>query len=564
MASLWPLEPAIPVQVRAPQLRVRPTDRRTSVRCLAGGRDSPRAEARDAIARSKSWTEALRRLDYCPAGGNPKTLKKYASIWGISTDHFDPYAGVMERVRKPRLPLDKILVEHSTYSRSNLEGRLYEEGLKEPRCELCGQGEIWRGRHMSMILDHKNGVRDDNRLENLRMVCPNCAATLDTHCGRSKSGPPPLEAVHDAERCSEQNTALSASAPGIAAQGESPGSWRGRGVLARDPESRRPTYDGGDRGDRLLGRRAQIRRLRQRGAQWVRFYRSQMEREAAEVGVARGVHRPKTGRLPRRVSTRKLRVFGVLASGRFAKVSAWRRKTPHAPGSREGSGAGQLAREVSSLQASLLGKLHEEMAGGNAALFAAAAQKLAEEFGSVTATAIGTLWERDDAFAGGPRPRAHPSLYRPGQMRRRLDQLLECHRRYEQPFALVVFDVEGPGTRDDDASGGRQTALAVVGAALSESVRLVDETFRLEEDALCVMAPGPGHGRRGADGGAAAAPARRPRAGGRPADRDLGRRRRLSRARQRRRPAPPQGRRGDVAGPRGGPARGRRRSLQDR
>ena len=37
---------------------------------------------------------------------------------------------------------------------------------------------------MGLILDHINGVRDDNRLENLRIVCPNCAATLDTHCGR--------------------------------------------------------------------------------------------------------------------------------------------------------------------------------------------------------------------------------------------------------------------------------------------------------------------------------------------------------------------------------------------
>ncbi len=37
---------------------------------------------------------------------------------------------------------------------------------------------------MSLVLDHINGVRDDHRLENLRLVCPNCAATLDTHCGR--------------------------------------------------------------------------------------------------------------------------------------------------------------------------------------------------------------------------------------------------------------------------------------------------------------------------------------------------------------------------------------------
>lgn len=166
-------------------------------------------------------------------------------------------------------------------------------------------------------------------------------------------------------------------------------------------------------------------------------------------------------------------------------------EAPTREGSRAGLGAGQLAREVSVLQASLLGKLHEEMTGGDAALFAAAAQKLAEEFGSVTATAVGTLWQQDDGPTGGAASGGeHPSLYRPGQMRRRLDQLLECRRRYEQPFALVVFDVEGPGTRDDDAGGGRQTALAVVGAALGESVRLVDETFRLEEDALCVLAPG--------------------------------------------------------------------------
>jgi diguanylate cyclase (GGDEF)-like protein len=161
---------------------------------------------------------------------------------------------------------------------------------------------------------------------------------------------------------------------------------------------------------------------------------------------------------------------------------------PRSAGSSGGAGAGKLAREVSVLQASLLGKLHEEMEGGSAALFASAAQKLAEEFGSVTATAIGTLWE-----GNGVAPAAeeeHPSLYRPGQMRRRLDQLLECQRRYEQPFALVVFDVEGPGARDDETGGGKQTALAVVGAALSESTRLVDETFRLEEDALCVLAPG--------------------------------------------------------------------------
>lgn len=166
--------------------------------------------------------------------------------------------------------------------------------------------------------------------------------------------------------------------------------------------------------------------------------------------------------------------------------------TPTGTAKGEDSAAGQLAREVSSLQATLLGKLHEEMAGSEAAPFAAAAQKLAEEFGSITATAIGTVLERGSSLEGGDSAgeERHPSLFRPGQMRRRLEQLTEASRRYEQPFALVVFDVDGPGSRNGGDGGGRETALAIVGAALHDSVRLVDETFRLEEDALCVLAPG--------------------------------------------------------------------------
>lgn len=116
--------------------------------------------------------------------------------------------------------------------------------------------------------------------------------------------------------------------------------------------------------------------------------------------------------------------------------------------------------------------------------FVTAARKLAEEFGSATATAIAAL-DRP----GAPREDKHPSLFRPGQMRRRLDQLTETHKRYGHPFGLVVFDVEGPDARADGGGGGRETTLAVVGAALHDSVRLVDETFRLQEDALCVLAP---------------------------------------------------------------------------
>ena len=141
-------------------------------------------EARAAIADALCWADAVRALGLRSAGGNAKTLQRWAARWEISTDHFDPNAVRARALRREPIPLSQMLVENSPHGRQTVKARLLREGIKQQICELCGQGQLWRGRSMSMILDHINGIADDHRLENLRMVCPNCAATLDTHCGR--------------------------------------------------------------------------------------------------------------------------------------------------------------------------------------------------------------------------------------------------------------------------------------------------------------------------------------------------------------------------------------------
>jgi diguanylate cyclase (GGDEF)-like protein len=162
----------------------------------------------------------------------------------------------------------------------------------------------------------------------------------------------------------------------------------------------------------------------------------------------------------------------------------------------DASPASRIALKVSELHADLLGSLHEEI-GTNGESFALAAQRLAGEFGSVTAAAVELAQATpspvpavtNGAAPAEDHPEELPSLYRPGHMRRRLEQLLETNRRYGHPFGLAVFDASGPGTRAGDGAGGQETVLSIVGAALRDSIRIVDEAFRLEEDALCVLAP---------------------------------------------------------------------------
>jgi transposase-like protein len=155
------------------------------------------AELREVVQRATSMTEVLRHFGLRPAGGNHKLLRRWIEKWNISTGHF---VGTPPPRRRDPIPLEEVLVPGSTYKRHQLKQRLYDGGLKQRACELCGQGEEWHGRRMSLILDHINGVADDNRLVNLRIVCPNCAATLETHCGRAN-----LRTVEDQSclRCGE-------------------------------------------------------------------------------------------------------------------------------------------------------------------------------------------------------------------------------------------------------------------------------------------------------------------------------------------------------------------------
>jgi diguanylate cyclase (GGDEF)-like protein len=153
----------------------------------------------------------------------------------------------------------------------------------------------------------------------------------------------------------------------------------------------------------------------------------------------------------------------------------------------EASSPGQVAREVASLHSALLSKLREELDGADPQLFAEAAERLAALFGELGGHTVEGMLEGGGDYRD-------PSTGLPGTkpMRMRLEQMVAGAKRYGQPFSLLVFGVEGPGTREEGEESGHDAVLAVVAAALRGSIRLVDEAYRLENDELCVLAPSQG------------------------------------------------------------------------
>ncbi|NJO66026.1 MAG: HNH endonuclease [Richelia sp. RM2_1_2] len=133
------------------------------------------SQLREAVKISFSISQVCKLLDIIPAGGNYKTIKKYIQLWNIDIGRFTGSGWNKDLKFKPNpaSPLSQILVVDSTYQSFKLKKRLFKEGLKLEKCEKCGRIE-WEGSKIPLELHHINGVSNDNRFENLSVLCPNC------------------------------------------------------------------------------------------------------------------------------------------------------------------------------------------------------------------------------------------------------------------------------------------------------------------------------------------------------------------------------------------------------
>ena len=140
------------------------------------------------IDKSRSIRQVLISLGLRPIGGNYQQILKHIQRLRLSTDHFTGQGWNIDGHFHPRkaIELSELLVPNSDFQSYKLKTRLIKEGLKEPKCEICGWAEKAPGGRIPVELDHVNGNHRDNRIENLRVLCPNCHSLQTTHRGINK------------------------------------------------------------------------------------------------------------------------------------------------------------------------------------------------------------------------------------------------------------------------------------------------------------------------------------------------------------------------------------------
>jgi len=142
----------------------------------------------DIVKNSETYKEVILKMGLKVNGTNYKKIKKLITDEKIDTSHFLNRSDYIKKYNfwnMKRLNTDEMLVENSNHGRSCIKRRIIKEKLLEYKCNFCSNDGTWFDKTFSLILDHKNGVYNDNRLSNLRFLCPNCNATLDTHCGKN-------------------------------------------------------------------------------------------------------------------------------------------------------------------------------------------------------------------------------------------------------------------------------------------------------------------------------------------------------------------------------------------
>lgn len=138
------------------------------------------------VKESLTKSDVLRKMNLLIRPGNFRTFDRYIKLYKIDISHFERYFH-NNRFNNIKYKSDEIFVKDSTYTNTKcLKEKLVRENKIEYKCSICENEGKWKNKELKLQLDHINGVNNDNRVENLRFLCPNCHSQTSTFCSKNK------------------------------------------------------------------------------------------------------------------------------------------------------------------------------------------------------------------------------------------------------------------------------------------------------------------------------------------------------------------------------------------
>ena len=137
------------------------------------------------VQESVSFTEIKRKVGYKTSGHDISPhIKSRVKELNLDISHFMLLSRRHRASTSRKYEMKEILVDNSTYrNNETLKNRLIKDGYVKNMCDNCGL-EYWNNEKLSLQLHHVNGINNDNRIENLQLLCPNCHSQTDFFSGR--------------------------------------------------------------------------------------------------------------------------------------------------------------------------------------------------------------------------------------------------------------------------------------------------------------------------------------------------------------------------------------------
>ncbi|MBT6052625.1 MAG: HNH endonuclease [Candidatus Scalindua sp.] len=159
---------------------------------MAKYRQYTNEDLKEVIKNSTNWSQVVRSLKLKQGGGTKQNLKRIAQKLSYDFSHFCQNKGfnkghwIKGNIPPNKKPIGELLKNGVNIQSNILKKRVIAEGLLKNKCMICGQPPIWNNQKLVLELHHVDGDKLNNRLSNLKIICPHCHSQTPNFRGKNK------------------------------------------------------------------------------------------------------------------------------------------------------------------------------------------------------------------------------------------------------------------------------------------------------------------------------------------------------------------------------------------